>query len=465
MEKKNYIVAVDLGSSNVVVMVGAKGEDGKVHIVDVAVKEVQGMLRGEIKNIEGVAKSIREAVDELENRLSIRISEAYTGISGQHIKCAKNSYYVYVGRDGEIREEDVQKLNDSMRNVQAPEGEKILHIIPQNYIVNDEEEVADPVGMFGQKLEATFNFVIGDSSAVSRLEKALMKVGIRQTQMFLNPLVSAEAVVLPDEKELGVAVVDIGAGTTDICIYHDKIARHVSVVPLGADIINKDIRSYGILERYVEDLKVKYGSALSEQASADKIIKVPGRTPRDPKEISFKNLAAIIEARMQDIMDYVMMEIKQAGYENKLAAGLVLTGGGSQLRDLDQMVKNYTGLDVRIAVPDVNVDEESMEMAADSRLSTAVGILMKGLENGRTGGVESIRRISTASAAGEARPATNPVRSGVQVPPVAAEAAPEKEVAPEAEEKGKKKKEKRNPFSKLFKNITDMFDVVDDNEI
>ena len=137
MEKKNYIVAVDLGSSNVVVMVGAKGENGKVHIVDVAVKEVQGMLRGEIKNIEGVAKSIREAVDELESRLSIRISEAYTGISGQHIKCAKNSYYVYVGRDGEIREEDVQKLNDSMRNVQAPDGEKILHIIPQNYIVND----------------------------------------------------------------------------------------------------------------------------------------------------------------------------------------------------------------------------------------------------------------------------------------------------------------------------------------
>lgn len=463
MEKKNYIVAVDLGSSNVVVMVGARGENGKVHIVDVAVKEVQGMLRGEIKNIEGVAKSIREAVDELESRLSIRISEAYTGISGQHIKCAKNSYYVYVGRDGEIREEDVQKLNDSMRNVQAPDGEKILHIIPQNYIVNDEEEVADPVGMFGQKLEATFNFVIGDNSAVSRLEKALMKVGIRQAQMFLNPLVSAEAVVLPDEKELGVAVVDIGAGTADICIYHDKIARHVSVVPLGADIINKDIRSYGILERYVEDLKVKYGSALSENASADKVIKVPGRTSRDPKEISFKNLAAIIEARMQDILDYVMMEIKQAGYENKLAAGLVLTGGCAQLRDIDLMVKNYTGLDVRIAAPDVNVDEESAELAADTRLSTAVGIVMKGLESGRAGGVETIRRISTAPAAGTVRPAAPAVRPGVQAPP-AAEAGGE-EPAAGAEEKAKKKKEKRNPFSKLFKNITDMFDVVDDNEI
>lgn len=461
MEKKSYIVAVDLGSSNVVVMVGAKGENGKVHIVDVAVKEVQGMLRGEIKNIEGVARSIREAVDELENRLSIRISEAYTGISGQHIKCAKNSYYVYVGRDGEIREEDVQKLNESMRNVQAPEGEKILHIIPQNYIVNDEEEVADPVGMFGQKLEATFNFVIGDNSAVARLEKALMKVGIRQVQMFLNPLVAAEAVVLPDEKELGVAVVDIGAGTADICIYHDKIARHVSVVPLGGDVINKDIRSYGILERYVEDLKVKYGSALSENASADKVIKVPGRTPRDPKEISFKNLAAIIQARMQDIMDYVMMEIKQAGYENKLAAGLVLTGGCAQLRDIDQMVKSYTGLDVRIAAPDVSVDEESAELAADTRLSTAVGILMKGLESGRTGGVESIRRIATAPATEASRPVAAPVSPNKPVSPA------EKETPDEVvtEEPAKKKKEKRNPFSKLFRSITDMFDVVDDNEI
>ena len=166
---------------------------------------------------------------------------------------------------------------------------------------------------------------------------------------------------------------------------------------------------------------------------------------------------------MQDILDYVMMEIKQAGYENKLAAGLVLTGGCARLRDIDLMVKNYTGLDVRIAAPDVNVDEESAELAADTRLSTAVGIVMKGLESGRAGGVETIRRISTAPAAGTVHPAAPAVRPGVQAPP-AAEAGGE-EPAAGAEEKAKKKKEKRNPFSKLFKNITDMFDVVDDNEI
>ena len=450
MEKKNYIVAIDLGSSNVVAMAGSRGEEGKVHINDVAVKEVEGMMRGEIRNIESVAQSIKEAVAELEERLGIRISEAYTGISGQHIKCAKHSYYVFVGRDGEINREDVEKLNESMRNVHAPEGEKILHIIPQNYLIDSKEEVANPVGMFGRKLEATFNFVLGENVSVSRLEKALMKVGIRQVQMYINPLVSAEAVVLPDEQELGVAVIDIGAGTTDVTIYYDKIVRHVGVVPLGADAINKDIRSYGILERYVEDLKVKYGCAVAENVSAEKVIKVPGRTPREPKEISFRTLAAIIEARLQDIFDYVMEEIRLAGYENRLGAGIVLTGGCAQLHDIDQMVKNYTGLDVRIASPEMSVDEESVELADDARFSAAVGILKKGLENNKGSNVEPMRRIPT-SGAGQAVAA--PGLKGNQ---------PAKDFTddePEPEEKKRK-----NPFSKLFRGITEIFDGVVDED-
>lgn len=474
MEKKDYFVAIDLGSNNVIVVVGCKGDEGKVDVVDVAVAPVegQGVMRGEIKNIEAVAKSIKEAVEQIEERLGIKIIDAYTGISGQHIKCAKHSYFVYVGRDGEIREEDVQKLTDSMRNVQAPEGEKILMILPQNYIVNDEEEVSNPVGMFGKKLEATFNFIIGNNASVSRLEKALMKVDLKQTQMFLNPLVSAEAVVLPDEKEMGVVVLDIGAGTTDMCIYYDKMVRHVAVIPIGSDSINKDIRSYGILERYVEDLKVQYGSALSETASADKLIKVPGRTPREPREISFKNLASIIEARMQDILDYVMAEVKRAGCESKLGAGIVITGGGANLKDLDTLVKNYTGMDVRVASPDVSVGVESIEIAANPALATAIGILKKGIEGGRPNKIETIRRIvPTGSQFGKERQETDTLKNDAEQYGNASARNSEHDddsftASKQENPKVKKdKKEWKNPFKKLTDGFTRLFDVIDDNEI
>ena len=445
MERKSYTIAIDLGSSHVVAMAGFRGEEGKVHVDDVAVKEVEGMMHGEIRNIELVAKSIREVVSELEKRLGIRVSEAYTGISGQHIKCAKHSYHVFVGRDGEISKDDVEKLNESMRNVQAPEGEKILHIIPQHYIIDDRDEVPDPVGMFGRKLEATFHFVLGEHVPVSRLENALMRVGVRQVQMYINPLVTADAVVLPDEQELGVAVVDIGAGTTDVTIYHDKIVRHVGVIPLGAETINRDIRSYGILERYVEDLKVKYGSAVPDNTSAEKVIKVPGRTP---KEISFHTLAAIIEARLQDIFDFVMGEIRQAGYENRLTAGIVLTGGCAQLNDIDLMVKNYTRLDVRIALPDVCVDEASLELVDDARFATAVGILKKGIESGRTSNLGPVRPV---------RPTIPHIGTGMGQ----GGAMPAPDALPDKTEEGGKKR--KNLFGKFTSSISDIFRVVDDD--
>ncbi len=463
MEKKDYIVAIDLGSSNVVVAVGSKNADGKLEVDDIAVRPAEGVVRGEIKNIEQASKSIKEAIEEVEDRLGIKITEAYTGISGQHIKCAANSYHVYVGRDGEIRAEDVSKLRDSMRNVQAPVGECILDFIPQYYVVDGEEQVADPVGMFGQKLEATFNFILGEANAISRLEKALMKVDVRQAQLLINPLVTADAVVLPDEKELGVAVVDMGAGTTDICIYHDKVARHIGVVPLGADMINKDIRAYGILERYIEELKVKYGSAVSNNASQEKHIKVPGRTPREPKEISFYNLAGIIEARMMDIIEYVMAEIRRSGYEGKLGAGLVLTGGCAQLKDIDLLVKAQTGLDVRIASPNLHVAEESQELAADTRLATAIGILLKGVQSGKASRVESVRRIPTP--APQQQQPYSPPRQETPVLPM--EERPEETGAQtdEAEQHGKKKDKKKNLLTNFIDKLTKPFDIIDDNDI
>ncbi len=249
---KNYIAAIDLGSSHVAVAVGTPEADGRIAIEGVALCEGKGIVRGEVKNVEQAAQSIKEAIDEIQQALGIRVSEVYAGVSGSHIRCAKHPYYVYVsGKDGEIAEQDVRKLNESMYAVQAPDGYRLMHIIPQHYLVDHDEEVSDPVGMFGKTLGSTFNLIVGENLILSRLEKALQKVGIEPVGIFVNPLAVSEAVMFPDEKDLGVAVVDIGAGTTDVSIFHDGILRYVGVIPLGTDSINKDIRSYGIMERYV----------------------------------------------------------------------------------------------------------------------------------------------------------------------------------------------------------------------
>ena len=358
VENGDYIVAIDLGTNTVVAMIGTKGEDGRIRVIDREVSAVQGagMIRGEIKNIDLVSRSIKEAVDAIGERQGIRITEAYAGISGQHIRSVKQPYYVFASRGGEIRQEDVRQLHDSMRNVPAPEGEKILQIIPQNYIVDDEEETANPVGTFGNKLASTFNIILGDSVAINRLEMALKRVDIVPLGLFLNAIASAEAVLTPDEKEEGVAVVDIGAGTTDVVVYQKNIIRHVGIIPMGGNVINKDIRSYGILEKHVENLKTRYGEAMRDAAQPDKYITTPGLSAKASKEISSQNLAAIIEARMLDIIDFVVEELKKSGFQDRLAAGVVLTGGGAQLKHVETLFKSYTGMDARVAGAESTLD-------------------------------------------------------------------------------------------------------------
>lgn len=449
MEVKDKIVVIDLGSSNVVVAVGTQTDEGKIHIDEITMNPVNGVINGEIRNIEDVPKAISEAVKSIEAQMGIKIGEAIVGVSGQSVKCASNSYYVFIGNDGEIKESDVMRLNDSMRDVQAPEGSKILKIIPQNYIINDREEVANPVGMFGNKLEANFNFVVCDNSVISRLEKALGKADIKVSRLEVNALASAQAVTLADERELGVAVVDIGAGTTDVTIYHNNNICYVGVIPIGSDCINKDIRSYGILERYVEELKTDHGSAMPEMESATQHIHVKGRTSRDPKEISCKTLASIIEARLIDIIDYVKGEIRESGYENKLSSGIVLTGGCAELRGIDSLFRRETGYDIRVGYADLYVDDSSVELTTDGRLSTAIGLMLSAVESGAAVKVEQIEPMGNISTPKEEVKAT---------------------VEPPKEEKNEEKKEddvnpepKQGLLGKLSRKLTDWFEVVDEN--
>ena len=311
MEKKNYTVAVDLGCSSVVVAVGEKTPEGLLDVACVVTKPVEGVNAGRIENIELVSRAIREAVSEAEQQLGILITEAFAGISGDFVRCARHTDHVFVyDPQNGVNQKDVDALFDRMRNVQAPDDETIMERVPQNYMVDDSQEVRNPVGSFGKKLSSTFNFILCLKTPMQRLDMALKRLGIKMLGVMSDALATPEAVLLPDEKEEGVAVVDIGGGTTDVTVFYKNSVRHVGIVPMGGNAINRDIRSYGILERHVESLKVRYGSAMRDQIKTEMSIKTPGLNARMPKEISLLNLAAIIEARMLDIIDFVMAEIK-----------------------------------------------------------------------------------------------------------------------------------------------------------
>lgn len=383
MEKKNYTVAIDLGTSNVVVAVGEKREDDLLEVVSLVSKPVEGVNAGRIENIELVSQAIRSAVAEAEVELGIRITEAYAGISGEFVRCARHRDHVFAGdpQNG-VNQRDVDALFDRMRNVQAPDDETIMERVPQNYVVDDNQEVKNPVGSFGKKLSSTFNFILCLRTPMQRLDMALKRVGIRMAGVCSNALATPEAVLSSDEKEEGVAVVDLGAGVTDVTVYYRNVVRYIATIPMGASAINRDIRSLSVPEKHVESLKQKYGSAVADRAPEDKLIRVNGRTAREAKDILLRNLATVIEARATDIAEFVMEELKDSGYGNKLAYGVVLTGGSSRLKDIDELFRRVTGMDVRVASAESGLAEESKEKVSDPAYATVVGILLKGSEQG-----------------------------------------------------------------------------------
>ncbi len=479
MQKNDYVVAIDLGTSRVVTLVGRKAPGNRIEVLASSVSDsMAGVARGEIKNTEHISKALKETITNIENELNIGIREAYVGLSGQHIKCSRHSGYIFIeNNDGEVREKDVQRLRESMNNIQIPVGETIVHILPQEYTVDDEKGIREPVGVIGNKLEATFNIITGDRNALSRVDKCLSKLNVSVAQHILNPLAAAQAVLVPDEKELGVAVVDIGGGTTDVCIYHDNIVRHVAIIPLGGNIVNKDIRSYGILERRVESLKVKFGSAVGALERADKFITIPGLNARDPKEISCRNLASIIEARMMDIIDCVLFEIRKSGYEKKLGAGIVLTGGCAQLKNLDILFREHTGYDVRVAIPDAHITPESVELVNTPAYSAAVGLLLKAVGAGVAMKTEPSRPVvntavsATALGSGPDKPSREteqevrrPVRSTRWNEAQSQNVRPTRDTKFEVDEEEEKTTDRpKNWWQRAKDRITSTFETIDDD--
>lgn len=381
--QSNVVLAIDIGTTKVCAIAGRKNEYGKIEVIGISKVESEGVLRGVVTNIEKTVNAIAEAVVAVRRQTGIDFHTVHVGIAGQHIKSLQHRGMLMRDNDHtEISRRDIDRLINDMYKLVLPPGDKILHVIPQEYTVDNEQGITDPIGMSGVRLEANFHIITGQISASNNIQRCVERNGLRVANMTLEPIASAMSVLSEEEKEAGIALVDIGGGTTDITIFHDGIIRHTAVIPFGGNVITRDIKEgCNVMVQQAEKLKVKFGSALSEEVYDNRIITIPGLKGRDHKEISEKNLSLIIQARAEEILDYVMWEIKRSGYERKLIGGLALTGGGALLNHFDKLAEYHTGLNTRIGVPVEHLGHGYQEALASPVFATAIGLLMRGIED------------------------------------------------------------------------------------
>lgn len=375
------VVGLDIGTTKIAAIVGRRNEFGKVEILGVGRAESLGVNRGVVVNIEQTVASIKAAVSIAADKANVDIGEVIVGIAGQHIKSMQHRGMITrQSLDDEVNQKDIDYLIDNMHRLVMSPGEEIIHVIPQEYIIDSESGIKNPIGHSGIRLEGNFHIITGQVSAVKNIFKCVDRAGLQTVDLHLEPLASADAVLSDEEKEAGVVLVDIGGGTTDVAIFYDGIIRHTAVIPFGGNIITDDIKEgCGIIRTQAEQLKVKFGSALAQENQENEIISIPGLRGRPHKEISVRFLAQIIQARMEEILEFVLFEIKSSGYERKLSAGIVVTGGGSLLKHLPQLVMLTTGMDCRIGTPNEHLAGNDDEMK-NPLFATGVGLVMKGIE-------------------------------------------------------------------------------------
>ncbi|NDV43481.1 cell division protein FtsA [Flagellimonas sediminis] len=385
MEQGNYSVGLDIGTTKIVAIIGRENEYGKIEILGTGRSKSLGVHRGVVNNITQTISSIQQAVEQAELNSGLKIGSVVVGIAGQHIRSLQHSDYITRPNSEEvINDEDLDKLVNQVYKLVMLPGEEIIHVLPQEYKVDGQSEIKHPKGMYGGRLEANFHVVVGQVSSIKNVGRCIKSAGLDLGSITLEPLASADAVLSQEEKEAGVALIDIGGGTTDLAIFKDGIIRHTSVIPFGGNVITEDIKEgCSIIEKQAELLKIKFGSAWPGENKDNEIVSIPGLRGREPKEITLKNLSKIIHARVVEIVEQVYVEIKNYGHEEqkkKLIAGIVLTGGGSQLKHLKQLVEYITGMDTRIGYPNEHLAGDSDEEIASPLYATAVGLLMKALE-------------------------------------------------------------------------------------
>jgi len=378
----NIVVALDIGTTKICAIAARKNQHGKLEILGIGRQESVGVLRGVVSNIEKTVNAIKDAVADAERRSGVEIKVVHVGIAGQHIKSLQHrGILTRQSAHDEIGQQDIDDLIDDMYKLVLPPGDKILHVIPQEYIVDNEQGIIDPIGMSGIRLEANFHIITGQITATKNIYKCVERAGLEMSNLMLEPIASAAAVLSQEEMDAGVALVDIGGGTTDLAIFHDGIIRHTAVIPFGGNVITKDIKDgCNVMQNQAEKLKVKFGCALANEVTENLIITIPGLKGRTPKEISERNLARIIQARVEEIFDHIYWEIRRSGYERKLTAGIVLTGGGALLRNINDLVEFHTGIATRLGVPTEQLAHGYEKEVASPIYSTAVGLVLEGFK-------------------------------------------------------------------------------------
>lgn len=386
MEPNEISVGLDIGTTKIVAMIGRKNEYGKIELLGIGKAKSLGVHRGVVNNITQTIQSIQQAVDEAIAVSGVQISDAIVGIAGQHIRSLQHSDYITRTNSQEVIDEtDLEKLENQVHKLVMLPGEEIIHVLPQEFKVDGQAEIKEPIGMYGGRLEANFHVVVGQVSSIRNIGRCIKSAGLSLAGITLEPLASADAVLSQEEKEAGVALIDIGGGTTDLAIFKDGIIRHTAVIPFGGNVITEDIKEgCSIIEKQAELLKTKFGSAWPGENKDNEIVSIPGLRGRDPKEITLKNLSKIIHARVVEIIEQTFVEIRNYGHEEakkKLIAGIVLTGGGAQLKHIKQLVEYITGMDTRIGYPNEHIAGDSDESISSPMYATAIGLLMKGIED------------------------------------------------------------------------------------
>lgn len=380
MEKNKIVVGLDIGTTKICAIVGRKNEYGKLEVLGMGKAVSDGVIRGIVSNIDKTMFAIQKAIEEAEDQAGINIRVTNVGIAGQHIRSSiQHGSITRNSTDDEITIEDIKRITDDMHRIVIPPGSEIIHALPQDYYVDYEDGIKDPIGMSGIKLEADFHVITAQTNAINNINKCVQRSGLEIENLILEPLASSLSVLSDEEKEAGVCLVDIGGGTTDIAIFYENIIRHTAVIPLGGNIITDDIKQgCMVMQHQAERLKNKFGKAIAEETCPNDIVSIPGLRDRAPKEISLKNLAHIIEARMQEIIESIHSEIITSGFQSKLAGGIVITGGGAQLQGLKQLFEYMTGMDARIGYPNEHLGKSKIEAVKSPMYATAVGLVLCG---------------------------------------------------------------------------------------
>ena len=376
---KNIIVGLDIGTSKVVAIVGEVRQDNEIEIIGIGSHPSRGLKKGVVVNIESTVQSIQRAVEEAELMAGVEIDSVYAGIAGSHVS-SLNSHGIVPIKDGEVSHVDVERVIDAARAVAIPADQKILHILPQEFIIDNQEGIHDPVGMSGVRLEARVHMVTGAVSAAQNIIKCVRRCGLEVEDLILEQLASSYSVLEEDEKDLGVCLVDIGGGTTDIAVFTGGSIRHTAVIPIAGDQVTNDIAvALRTPTQHAEEIKLKYACALTQLASPDETIEVPSIGDRPPRRLSRQTLAEVVEPRYEELLTLIQSELRRSGYEDLVAGGVVLTGGSSKMEGLIDLAEEVFHMPVRLGIPQYVTG--LVDVVRNPIHATGVGLLLFGHRN------------------------------------------------------------------------------------